>query len=841
MIFKNKKIQKLLSSFLIIGFLVPSFFLLSRPKSTLAVAFVDPVNAALTKVQTVVSTTGTVATVTSTAIKIKDAALKILNEIAKSVAKRLLASMTKSTINWINSGFHGSPLFVENPKSFFNDIAKSEIKSLIDTFGYDTVRFPFGKQFALNTIDAYRRQLEDNASYSLSLVTNDADYQRRYRASFNVGGWDGFLLNTQYPQNNPIGFTLITTNELARRIEGTSRTKADQVQDTLQKGLGFLSPQTCPSNPKYDNDIKETNRPKFKFNEPTNIPKPQYDYGGNITNQTQINSATKLYNSKKTAARDKWEDTNVCPDGLQATTPGSVVGNSIMRAMTSGQELTELQAAVGGSISAIFDTLLSKLFDVGLAKLASKSNPAPTEDNWDYFGNTLGSPNTNLNDPFSGPDQEIILKKFKGEISGKTIVTDADGIIIDEEIGNTGNGEYIPGAIERVGQELALLDNSASSSPGLLQVLTSIWQKTMELDHCLPGPDYKWEERLSNETQRNSTRLQKNMGSDEELKASTSSIAYKSLLFAVGFFKDWVEIKMMNTLPNGILFLDAISELDTMDQQSRELVEKRRNRTLALSRLIAIQSSLSFFTTQPDPGSQQEKNLITIKKQYDAIETSIPNIISIEDTRAELEIARERVPRLQTLVTQCTNERIEKKWTVPASGWTEFVGKTSFIQDPALVGKPFQIALYVQGNSQRSQSTAIYSTIPPIWGLKFTTGQEMEQFCELPIISGYSHETFTSYVRPEMNLPLVNGRNVMRGSLNLFRSSWPNFGGVNIRISCNIVYKATYLDYKGSLPNINNYVDTQILPTYDGDSILPDPITIDETTGEVIDPNLPVM
>jgi len=64
--------------------------------------------------------------------------------------------MTKSVTNWINSGFHGAPLFLENPGSFFQDIGKYEIKNLVDEFGYDPNRFPFGQAFALNTINAYK-------------------------------------------------------------------------------------------------------------------------------------------------------------------------------------------------------------------------------------------------------------------------------------------------------------------------------------------------------------------------------------------------------------------------------------------------------------------------------------------------------------------------------------------------------------------------------------------------------------------------------------------------------------------------------------------------------------
>ncbi len=82
-------------------------------------------------------------------------------------------------------------------------------------FGYDPNRFPFGADFALNTINSYKSQLATNAQYTLSKAISDPVLLNNYRTNFNVGGWNGFLINTQYPQNNYIGFQLIATQELA--------------------------------------------------------------------------------------------------------------------------------------------------------------------------------------------------------------------------------------------------------------------------------------------------------------------------------------------------------------------------------------------------------------------------------------------------------------------------------------------------------------------------------------------------------------------------------------------------------------------------------------------------
>ena len=97
-------------------------------------------------------------------------------------------------------------------------------------FAYDRLKYPFGKDFAKNIINTYQRKLADNASYSLSNAIRDPVYLDQYRNNFNVGGWNGFLVNTQYPQNNYIGFQMIATQELARRVQGTSQSAAKKTQ-----------------------------------------------------------------------------------------------------------------------------------------------------------------------------------------------------------------------------------------------------------------------------------------------------------------------------------------------------------------------------------------------------------------------------------------------------------------------------------------------------------------------------------------------------------------------------------------------------------------------------------
>ena len=142
MSFKNKTNQKFISALLIIILLTP-VGLFSMPKKVLAqspssVSTCATIIAKVKARQTVDNVTGATSvpvketnspkiagnTDAQKEFKLSECINEALKELLKVAARRLLAKMTEATVSWINSGFHGSPLFVENPGSFFKDIAK---------------------------------------------------------------------------------------------------------------------------------------------------------------------------------------------------------------------------------------------------------------------------------------------------------------------------------------------------------------------------------------------------------------------------------------------------------------------------------------------------------------------------------------------------------------------------------------------------------------------------------------------------------------------------------------------------------------------------------------------
>lgn len=802
-ILKNKKIQKLISSFIVIALVVPSLTLFFKPTKVDAQAVVsDPINTAVNVITTGTTAATAAASATSTGIQIKNVLKDIAKQFLMVAAKRMLAEMTKSTVNWINTGFHGQPLFLTNSASFFSDIAKGEIKDLVDQVGYDRLKFPFGKQFALQTIQSYKTQAQQNAEYSLNKVVNDPELLSNYRTNFYVGGWDGFLLNTQYPQNNPMGFNLTEAAKLGEKLQETQQTKVQQVKDTLQQGMGFLSPKTCPTNPNYDKNTNEFNKPSFNeaeylkthpYNPPTvdpnspsgSLAKVQYD-----TNyQAAKNTAKLAFNAKYT-----------CPGGMVSTTPGSVAANSIMKALNVTQEQGTLAAAMGNSLSTIFDTLINHYLDKGLSSLASKINPPQTPDDWSYNGETLGSPVTG-NNTFSGPDQEIILSDFKKKISGYTTILNEDGSIKDILVGNVGGGTYTPGDIENTKTEIALMDNKDPINPGILQLMQIVPIETQKLDECLPGLNKGWEVRLQDETQRNSKVLLKESGSSDDLKVKAVNDALRELNFAVKAYKDWVTTKMMASLPDAVTYMDEIKNLDTITQKTSETSADKMAKIRALARLESLQKSLATITKQPDPQDsdqaaykRDEAKLISIKKQYDAISSTISNTTSIENTKSILNTLVDTLASLKKLNPECREERKNAGWSNDGNNLGD--GLLSSINSQPIM---------VQIQSQIFGLTSINTGQ--------VTGSEIGQFCAVPLISGYSHGDIIreddsnrhgalkfTFRNPNGNdlgdpgyedLPMVNAREI-------YGDDTKKFNPVVVDIDCNTIFKAKPTDYRHS-------------------------------------------
>lgn len=160
-----------------------------------------------------------------------------LDLIGWTIANIVLSQISASIVNWINSGFEGSPAFVTDFKGFLTNIADEELGNFIQGSELSFLCSPFAFNIKLSL--ALQTPFKKRVSCTLTKVVGNVD--RFIDGKFSEGGWEGWFELTTKRQNNPYGAYLLASAELnARTLRSQNRElfKVDQ-------GDGFLSFETC--------------------------------------------------------------------------------------------------------------------------------------------------------------------------------------------------------------------------------------------------------------------------------------------------------------------------------------------------------------------------------------------------------------------------------------------------------------------------------------------------------------------------------------------------------------------------------------------------------------------
>lgn len=229
-IFKNKnraiKIQKAVLAFLVLSLVMPSV-LLPLPHTAEALVPVwdvpnTPVHT-LNSSQNFLNTTG------------KEFGL---DTVAWLVAKMILRTITADVVSWINSGFNGSPAFVQDLGGFMADIADRTAGAFLEGSALSFMCDPFKLAINLSLRGGFF-SFRDRVSCRLSDVVNNL--QNFMSGDFLEGGFAGLMRMTMIPQNNMYGAYLLADQELSLRIAVAQY----QAQKKLDWGSGFLTFETC--------------------------------------------------------------------------------------------------------------------------------------------------------------------------------------------------------------------------------------------------------------------------------------------------------------------------------------------------------------------------------------------------------------------------------------------------------------------------------------------------------------------------------------------------------------------------------------------------------------------
>ncbi len=406
------------------------------------------------------------------AIDVKEAAIKkeaeqarlrqeCIDGIAYSLAKAQLAKMTQVTVNWINSGYSGDPLYIRDRESYFQSIADGQLLDLVGPLASIKNRYiyPFGQSVAKSLIGARKAPFETRAQSTLQGSLKDGATTEDFANDFSKGGWDGWFSLTQNDQNNPLGFGIMTSQELADR----TAEKTESAAAELAEGKGFLSQKRCAEYEK-----KST----YQASDVGDVS----GYAGNRT-ATQDNTPKCL----------RWE----------TVTPGTIIAEQAATSLTSGIRQLELADSLNESLSAVFQALINQMVNQGLESLSSFSTKNTPQNSFGGPGSNKiydsnGVDITGLGNS-TGPNGTMLsVNKGRGwyNVNGTFDITKDLGDI--RKVANGKSYVYKKGVISIQKDYIESIKLSMVTLPKIVPALG-------ELDYCIPGPNPGWEGRVKTE------------------------------------------------------------------------------------------------------------------------------------------------------------------------------------------------------------------------------------------------------------------------------------------------------------------------------------------------------
>lgn len=207
-------------------------------------------NIQLLAVNSATSISATADAITSAMTTSSFALDNVIDGIAWSLAKSILSQITSSILNWVNSGFQGSPAFVTDMQDFLLKSADKAfgqyLEELDGPYSFLCSPFKLDVKIALAMAYDYERSnggIPGPSTCSLTgVMANLEGFLDQTKTFSEGGGWDAwFQISANPDKYTPYGEYLTAKTQADIRIKNA---KNEQV--TLASfGQGFLSTKIC--------------------------------------------------------------------------------------------------------------------------------------------------------------------------------------------------------------------------------------------------------------------------------------------------------------------------------------------------------------------------------------------------------------------------------------------------------------------------------------------------------------------------------------------------------------------------------------------------------------------
>lgn len=270
-------------------------------------------------------------TAANLALKTADTNTDFWSCLTRAIAKQVLAQMTQSIVNWINSGFNGKPAFLQNSQAFFANVADQTAGQFIAGSGLAFLCSPFSLKIKIAIATAYANR---NAAPSCTLTQVISNVTGFMNGNFSAGGWNGIVSFVTVPSNNPFGGFATAQVRLGNAILSSQQQNGSLISQTGYVASVNLTAQSC----------------------------------NNASNTYGVAAST---NGKVP-----------CPLGCECkvTTPGQAISDSLDSANKATFDSLNMAKNFDEIIGALITQLVTKMLQGGLSHLS---------DNGGYGGDTL--------------------------------------------------------------------------------------------------------------------------------------------------------------------------------------------------------------------------------------------------------------------------------------------------------------------------------------------------------------------------------------------------------------------------------------------------------------------
>lgn len=391
-----------------------------------------------------------------------------LDGIAYALARQQLVSMTKSTMNWVNSGFNGDPMYVRDITALTDSAERQILNSELNLFKNPKMNanYPYGASFAQSQIIAYKslHGSGDSLQADITAYLTPGSTVQSFSSDFSQGGWGGWLALTQKDANNPLGYAMNKSQQIADKQANSTAT----IKATVAQNGGFLDQKKC-----------------VLWNEVDPLT------GDYQTEQVYDGENGWVDKTKTTTKERAGNSTLDFPDECAkyaTVTPGSLIQDKVSKYLNSPETQLELSDSINKVLYSLFSNLINKFQNNGLASLSS-TGPDFSSASSDIGSNSILDANGRK---ISAASETGFDTSSNFDIS-KDLSSSSKQLCLDDYpngIGTDATDKFSPkqtcGIIE-------IQQKYIQEVQKLFPTLDIVMFKLGKLDYCIPGPNPNWQ------------------------------------------------------------------------------------------------------------------------------------------------------------------------------------------------------------------------------------------------------------------------------------------------------------------------------------------------------------